>query len=134
MVIEMEEIMEMWLNPAKSQIVFAERETKIEVTIRNAEKIAQYTGGKVYFNRAGELDAISNYFLVRQRIVYDIREKAVEKAKKKKQKEVIIDVEELDWKRIRRELEQAIEKEGREKEGIEKKKWIVSIFHRLKRR
>ncbi len=129
MVIEMEEIMEMWLSPAKSQIIFAERETKIEVTIRNAEKIAQYTEGKVYFNRAGELDAVSNYFLVRQRIVYDIREKAVEKAKKIKQKEVTIDVEELDWKKIRRELEQATEREG-----IKKKKWTVSIFHRLIRR
>jgi len=111
--------MSVWLSNAKSQIVFGEREVKIEVTIRDAEEIARRTQGRVYWNREGKLDYKNNYYTVERMIESGIREKATEKAETQKKKEVIVSTEELKWKDIEEEMKRC---EEEEKERIEEKK------------
>jgi len=123
--------MRMWLSNAKSQMIFGEREVKIEVTIRDAEEIARRTQGRVYWNSEGKLDYKNNYYTVERMIESGIREKATEKVETQKIKEVIVSTEELKWKDIEEEMKRC---EDKEKEEIEEKKREKQVKSMLEKR
>ena len=120
--------MKVRLGEARSQIVFGEREVKIEVTIRDAEEIARRTGGKVFWNRKGKLDSKSDYYTVERTIDSEIRKKAVEKAETQKIKAVIVSAEELDWEDIKEEMKRCEEEEKEEIEEKKREKQVKSIL------
>ena len=120
--------MSVWLSNAKSQIVFGEREVKIVVTIRDAEKIAQRTQGRVYWNEKGELDSTIDFYMVQQKISESIRERAKAVAEEKKEKEVVIDPDELDWKEINQIIKECEEKIKAVEEEREEEKQVKSLI------
>ena len=120
--------MSVWLSNAKSQIVFGEREVKIEVTIRDAEEIARRTQGREYWNSEGKLDYKNNYYTVERTIESGIRKKATERAEAQKIREVVVNVEELDWKDIEEELKKCEDKEKEEIEEKKREKQVKSIL------
>ena len=120
--------MGVWLSNAKSQMIFSEREVKIEATIRDAERIAQRTKGRVYWNGKGELDSTIDFYMVQQKISESIREKAKAVVEEKKEKEIVIDPDELDWEEINQVIKECEEKIKAEEEERKTEKQVKSLI------
>lgn len=125
---KMEEKMEIPIYEPQSQLIFGERGVKIVVTIRDAEEIAKRTGGKIYFDSDGELYARSGYFTVRKMISEGIRDIALAEAERTKNKEITINPDELDWRKIEKAIQECDEKIREEEEAREKEKQVKSIL------
>ena len=120
--------MSVWLSNPMSQIVFGEREVKIEVTIIDAEEIARRTQGRVYWNEVGNLNSKSDYYTLERTIESGIREKAIKRAEAQKIREVVLSAEELDWKDIEEEMKRCEEEEKERIEEKKKEKQVKSIL------